>query len=55
MSDTSSFRELEAGWQDRLQWLHDDYYYRRQVRGSPPPAPLPNTRPGAAAGGTGPP
>mmetsp|Transcript_13105 Transcript_13105/g.39668 ORF Transcript_13105/g.39668 Transcript_13105/m.39668 type:complete len:1026 (-) Transcript_13105:2008-5085(-) len=30
MSDTSSFRELESGWRDRLQWLHDDYFFRRQ-------------------------
>ena len=28
--DTSSWRELDAGWRDRLVWLHDDYYFRRQ-------------------------
>lgn len=27
--DTSSFAELEAGWQGHLRWLHDDYFYRR--------------------------
>ena len=28
--DTSSWRELDAGWRDRLAWLHDDYFFRRQ-------------------------
>jgi hypothetical protein len=28
--DTSSWRELDAGWRDRMVWLHDDYYFRRQ-------------------------
>ena len=30
LMDTSSWRELDAGWRDRLVWLHDDYYFRRQ-------------------------
>lgn len=29
--ETSSFRELDGGWRERLAWLHDDYFYRRQV------------------------
>ena len=30
--DTSSWRELDGGpsWRERLVWLHDDYFYRRQ-------------------------
>ena len=32
LMDTSSFRELDGGWRDRLAWLHDDYFYRRQVQ-----------------------
>ena len=30
LMDTASWRELDAGWRDRLVWLHDDYYFRRQ-------------------------
>jgi hypothetical protein len=32
LMDTSSFRELDGGWRARLAWLHDDYFYRRQVQ-----------------------
>lgn len=32
LMDTSSFRELDGGWRDRLAWLHDDCFYRRQVQ-----------------------
>lgn len=39
LMDTSSFRELDAGWRDRLAWLHDDYFYRRQVGSRPPNLP----------------
>lgn len=30
--ETSSWRELDGGasWRERLLWLHDDYFYRRQ-------------------------
>lgn len=31
LMETSSFRELDGGWRDRLAWLHDDYFYSRQV------------------------
>ncbi|KAK9824488.1 hypothetical protein WJX72_010729 [[Myrmecia] bisecta] len=30
LQDTSSFQELEPHWKGQLQWLHDDYFYRRQ-------------------------
>lgn len=30
MAECSSWKELPLGWRDRLLWLHDDYFYRRQ-------------------------
>lgn len=29
---TSSFATLDAGWKTALASLHDDYFFRRQVR-----------------------
>ncbi len=32
LMQTTSFKELDPKWREALSWLHDDYFYRRQVR-----------------------